>query len=308
MKNIYDILADINSGTKKKIILDTDTYNEIDDQFALAYAMLLSGQENSNIELLSVNAAPYLNTRSTSPLDGMEKSYDEIKRIVNFIDPSSTLPVYKGSTKFMESKDKPEMSDAAKNIIDTSAAFDSDNRLYVVAIGAPTNVSAALTIDPTLKDRIAVVWLGGTALHWPSAREFNMMQDINSSQILLDCGVPLADIPCAGVCTHLATTIPELEYHLRGKNKPCDYLVDIVSSYPGHEYPTWSKVIWDVSAIACLAVPNSMSQVVIPTPRLTCDCYYAQDQSRHPYIYITHMNRDLIFGELFKTLASADIE
>ena len=219
MKNIYDILADINSGTKKKIILDTDTYNEIDDQFALAYAMLLSGQENSNIELLSVSAAPYLNTRSTSPLDGMEKSYDEIKRIVNFIDPSSTLPVYKGSTKFMESKDKPEMSDAARNIIDTSADFDSDNRLYVVAIGAPTNVSAALTIDPTLKDRIAVVWLGGTALHWPSAREFNLMQDINSSQILLDCGVPLADIPCAGVCTHLATTIPELEYHLRGKNK-----------------------------------------------------------------------------------------
>ena len=27
-------------GTVKKIILDTDTYNEIDDQFALAYAML----------------------------------------------------------------------------------------------------------------------------------------------------------------------------------------------------------------------------------------------------------------------------
>ncbi|MBS5726136.1 MAG: hypothetical protein KHW59_10245, partial [Clostridiales bacterium] len=32
---IEQILADIKSGRRKKVILDTDAYNEIDDQYAI---------------------------------------------------------------------------------------------------------------------------------------------------------------------------------------------------------------------------------------------------------------------------------
>lgn len=38
--NIVDILRDIKSGRKKKVILDTDAYNEADDQYALAYCRM----------------------------------------------------------------------------------------------------------------------------------------------------------------------------------------------------------------------------------------------------------------------------
>ena len=51
------------------VILDTDTYNEIDDQFALAY-MLLSPER---IRPVGICAAPFLNAKSQSPADGMEK-------------------------------------------------------------------------------------------------------------------------------------------------------------------------------------------------------------------------------------------
>ena len=57
------ILDAIKSKDRKKIILDTDAYNEVDDQFAIAYAMLAP----ETIELLSINAAPFLNSRSQSP-------------------------------------------------------------------------------------------------------------------------------------------------------------------------------------------------------------------------------------------------
>ena len=33
---LQEILADIKSPRKKKVILDTDTFNEVDDQFAVA--------------------------------------------------------------------------------------------------------------------------------------------------------------------------------------------------------------------------------------------------------------------------------
>ena len=38
--DIYDIKKDLETRNTKHIILDTDTYNEVDDQFALAYAAL----------------------------------------------------------------------------------------------------------------------------------------------------------------------------------------------------------------------------------------------------------------------------
>ena len=98
--NIYETLAALRDGTRKKIILDTDTYNEVDDQFTVAYAML----SPDKIDLLSVNAAPFLNSRSKSAADGMEQSYNEIFRIMNLTDPelAKKIPVYRGSERFMD--------------------------------------------------------------------------------------------------------------------------------------------------------------------------------------------------------------
>ena len=56
------------------VILDTDTYNEIDDQFALSY--MLAYPERLNIK--GICAAPFHNENSESAADGMEKSYQEI--------------------------------------------------------------------------------------------------------------------------------------------------------------------------------------------------------------------------------------
>ena len=56
------------------MVLDTDTYNEIDDQFALVYALL--SPERLNVE--AIYAAPFHNKRSQGPEDGMHRSYDEI--------------------------------------------------------------------------------------------------------------------------------------------------------------------------------------------------------------------------------------
>ena len=46
------------------VVLDTDAYNEIDDQFAIAY--LLKSQEKLDVK--AIYAAPFLNSRSKSPV------------------------------------------------------------------------------------------------------------------------------------------------------------------------------------------------------------------------------------------------
>ena len=54
------ILETLKNGQVKPMILDTDVYNEIDDLYALAYAML----SPDKVKLLAITAAPFLNSRS----------------------------------------------------------------------------------------------------------------------------------------------------------------------------------------------------------------------------------------------------
>ena len=63
------------------------------------------------------------------------------------------------------------------DLIRRAVAAPDDDPLYVVAIGAITNVAAALLLEPDLVRKIVVVWLGGNTHHQPSTMEFNLMQD-----------------------------------------------------------------------------------------------------------------------------------
>ena len=78
-------------------MLDTDTFNEIDDQFALAY--LICSKEK--LDLQAVYAAPFSNEKAKDPAEGMEKSYQEILHILTLMERDDLKPaVYRGSTFF----------------------------------------------------------------------------------------------------------------------------------------------------------------------------------------------------------------
>jgi inosine-uridine nucleoside N-ribohydrolase len=297
-KDIREVYADIKSDRVKKFILDTDTYNEVDDQFAVAYAMLAD-----KIDLLSLNAAPFHNNRSTSPADGMEKSYNEIVNITTLTDPVNgpKIPKYKGSTTYLPNAETPVDSPAADNIIDT--VMSSDELVYVAAIGAITNVASAILKCPEIINKMAVIWLGGHAWNHHYTREFNMVQDVPAAQVIFNCGVPFVQLPAVGVTSVLTITAPDLEAYLRGHNKLCDYLTDIVETYTANTY-CWTKVIWDISAVACLQIPKAFDAVITATPVLSRETTYWLDQSRHPMIYVRGINRDAVFTDLFKKLTA----
>ena len=92
------------------MVLDTDAYNEIDDQFAISYAL----RSREKLNLKALYAAPFLNSRSSSPLDGMEKSYEEIIKLLKLADDSAD--VFKGSGTFLKSELEPVDSPAARDL------------------------------------------------------------------------------------------------------------------------------------------------------------------------------------------------
>jgi len=288
---------------KLSIVLDTDAYNEIDDQFAIAYALL----SPDRIETQAIYAAPFLNSRSRSAGEGMEKSYEEVYRIYERLGDVPKPPVFRGSERFIGDTDKPVKSAAAQDLIER--ANRSSGKLWVVAVGAPTNVASALMLEPGLKEKITVVWLGGQPHQFPSATEFNLKQDVAASQTLFDSGVALVQIPTVNVSEQLRTTIPEMERFLKGRSRISDYLLKIfVDYYAEHGYPLdapRSKVIWDISALAWLINPRWVPSRTTPAPKLTDDMRWELDDNRHPMRVATRVNRDAVFGDLFAKLVGA---
>jgi len=285
---------------KVRVVFDTDAYNEVDDQFALAYAYL----SQERIELEAIYAAPFLNNRSESAADGMEKSYQEIIRLLGLLGHKSPDGfAFRGSEKFLEDISEPVRSDAALDLVQRAMASSPEDPLYVVPVGVITNIASAILIQPEIIENIVVVWLGGNGLDWPHQREFNLRQDVLATQVVLDSGVPLVIMPCRPVVSHFHTTIPELEENLRGKNGLSDYLVDIVIDYSGGR-DNYSKVIWDVVAVAWLVNPSWVRTNLVHSPILTDQVTYSVDHSRHFIRIAEEVNRDAIFRDLFTKLRS----
>lgn len=288
---------------KCQVVIDTDTYNEIDDQYAVAYGILSPGR----MEVEAIYAAPYFNNRSTSAGDGMEKSYAEIGRILEFLGRKPDGFAFRGSDRFLSAPSKPVDSPAARDLI-ARALKPRNAPLYVLAVGCPVNVSSAILMEPRIKTRIVVVWLGGTTHVWPSAREFNLQQDLHASHVLFDSGVPLVQIPTKNVSEHLRTTIPEMERWVKGRSKLGDYLFEQYVEYEKHRakgkpwpYPQ-SKVIWDISTVAWIVNPKWVPSSLVESPILTDDFRWERKPGRHPIRVATDLNRDAIFYDLFEKL------
>ncbi|MEA4890747.1 MAG: nucleoside hydrolase [Clostridiaceae bacterium] len=283
-----------------RMVLDTDTYNEVDDQFALSYA--LKSPEKLKVE--AVYAAPFFNANSSGPADGMEKSYQEILKIFSLLKMDTAGKVFKGSTGYLRDAQTPQPSPAARDLVQRAMNGGPDP-LYVVSIGAITNVASAILLEPAIIGKIVVVWLGGHALNWPDTREFNLEQDPPASRIILDCGVPLIQFPCMGVTTHLATTVAELDAFLAHRSDIGTYLTDIVRSC-SNTSAAWSRVIWDAVTIGWLINPDWVPTQIVPSPILTDQITWGFDSDRHPIRSATFVQRDAIFTDLFRKLTAPE--
>jgi inosine-uridine nucleoside N-ribohydrolase len=281
------------------MVLDTDTYNEIDDQFALVHAML--SPERVTVE--AIYAAPFHNDRSTGPEDGMERSYEEIVRLLQRLGRPHEGFVFKGARAWMPGSDSPVHSAAAEDLI-TRAMADREGPLYVVAIAAPTNVACALVAEPRIVSRIVVVWLGGNASYWPTASEFNLKQDMHASRVLFDSGVPLVHVPCLPVTDHLCTTEAEIERFVRGRGAVGDLLAAEYSAYYEDHFAV-SKVIWDLGPVAWLLNPDWVETVLTASPILTTEQTWSHDARRHLIREARYVHRDPIFADLFRKLDAA---
>ena len=284
-------------GRRVRMVLDTDTFNEIDDQFAVVYALLSS--EHMTVEALY--AAPFFNDLSESPADGMEKSYQEIAKILR-IAGREDIPSYRGSTSYLPAGDQYVESDAARNLVERAMACDPEEPLYVLAIGAITNVASAILMNPDIIHRIVVVWLGGHSPQWPDTREFNLYQDVPAARVMFDSGVPLVLVPCMGAASNLTTSLSEIRDYVRDAGELGKYLYDTYENCAEDHY-AYTRVIWDISVVAWLVNPDWCPSILVPSPRISDDGCWIHDPTRPMIRCVRHIHRDGVFRDLFRKIS-----
>ena len=281
-----------------RMVLDTDTANEIDDQFAVVHA-LLSGER---LALEAIYAAPFVGRGAATAAEGAAASEAELLRLLERLELEPADRVLRGAARFLPDGETPVLNPASEDLIERAQATPDGETLYVAAIGAITNVASALLIEPGIIERIAVVWLGGQALHAPSADEYNLRGDPDAVRVVLASSVPLLYIPCYGAASHLLTTAAELDRHVRPYGPIGEYLAEIFAAHD-HQYPGAAKEIWDLAAIGALLDSAWVPIRTAPTPGLNEDLTWRLAAHPHPIAAADYVRRNPIFADLFGKLA-----
>ena len=289
-EEIYNYITD----KKVNIILDTDTYNECDDQFALTY--LINNQDRFNIEAITV--APYSHIeRNVSVPEGQELSYNEILKICNWLNFDTTNKVFKGSIDYIQNGYN-EDNDTVNKIIEIALR---NSKTYVLAIGAITNIALAIKKEPKIIDRIEVIWLGGNELNYKDNLEFNFKQDVKAVKMIFDSKVRLTILPCKDVISKLKMDINTLKENIGNKSKLCDYLINRFYN-DGYHGIQEERVIWDISVIAYMLNKNWFKKEMISCPNIKEDTSYELTNNNRKITMITDIDRDKVYEDLFKKL------
>lgn len=279
---------------KINLILDTDTYNECDDQFALSY--MLKNQKLFNVEAITV--APYSHkTRNISVKDGQELSYNEILKICNLVDFNTEDKVFKGSMDYIQNGYNDD-NEAVNKIIEIAQKND---KTYIIAIGAITNVALAIKKQPKIIDKIEVVWLGGNELNYKDNLEYNFRQDIEAVKIVLNSKVKLTILPCKNVVSELRIDINTLKENIGNKSELCNYLIDRFYN-DGYHGIQEERVIWDISCIAYIINKDWFEFKQISCPNIREDTSYELTENKHNITFVTKVDKDKIYKDLFRKL------
>lgn len=292
-KDIYEFITNYKKE-KVNVILDTDTYNECDDQFALSY--LLKSQDKFNIEAITV--APYSHSdRKETIEETTEKSYKEILKICNWLNFETKNKVFKGSIDYI-CNGYNENNDAVNKIIEVA---NKNEKTYILAIGAITNVALAIKKSPEIINKMEVIWLGGNSFLADNNREFNFEQDVQAVREVFKSKVKLTIIPCRNVASNLRTSIYELEHFLKGKSELCDYLCQRFYNDTYHGIQE-RRVIWDISVIAYMINKSWFDTEEFSCPIIKEDTSYELTENRHKITFVNDLDPNKIYKDLFKKL------
>ena len=243
-----------------RLIIDTDAGSEIDDQYALALAL----GEPQRLHLEGIIAA---NFGETGGVAGIDKSYEEVQRVLEKAGMSGKIPVKRGADPLIY-RDQVVHSEGVDFIIEKAKSATPEAPLWLVLLGPATDAAAALLKDPSIADRVVVFWHGRT--QWPlRCWNYNAYNDILAARLIFELQCPLILFDTG---TYLRIDPAEDARRFGSLGPLGAYLQEIRHRRPSFMLPT--KGIFDMGDIAALVDPSSAPWERVDAPAVAQDLQY----------------------------------
>ena len=192
------------TAAPRRIIINTDAKNEADDQFAIVHALL-----SPTLDVRGIIPAHFGTRRTT---ESLRESREEVDLLLRLMGREGQYVVADGAPHKMPDEQTPVPSDGSRLIIEESKK--DEGTLYVAFLGPLTDMASAILEDPEIQDRdVVVVWIGGPphgGVIAPSHIEFNLSNDIESANVVMNSRIPVWQIPST-VYSMVSVTHLELE-------------------------------------------------------------------------------------------------
>lgn len=277
-----------------RLIVDTDAGNEIDDQYALALA--LGSPERFHIE--GIVAAHF---GESGGAQGMEKSYQEIQRVLETAGMAGKIPVKRGSDP-LHYRDQAIHSDGVDFIVQQARTATPESPLWLVLLGPATDAAAALLKDPSIADRLVVFWHGRT--QWPvRCWNFNAYNDILAARLLFELPSRLVLFDTG---EHLLID-PEEFVRRYGSAGPLGVYLGKIR-YKNSYTRGAQKGIFDLGDIAALADPLIAPWEKVDAPAVLQDLQYDFSKNNGPIVRIYFIDTERTFdllGDALKRIPNA---
>lgn len=285
------VYAQTSPSRKVRVLLDTDAFNEIDDQFFIAYSL-----SQPDFEIEAIVATQYHWEQGS-----VDESYYEVLKTVELMGLRPTFPIVRGADVAMTDEKSPAPSPGAELI--ARLAMKADSRpLYILAVGALTNVGSALVLHPEIKPRIKIIWLGGFPENGAMV-EFNARNDRASVKTVFESGVDLTVVPTDSSARFLPMPYREAQSRFGHTNLLGKQLLSLLRDYGERG----NKVIWDISTTAYLRQLMTGAQwfpvTREPAPKIDlASGRYIRRQGPHTIAVCGKPDRDAVFADFQKVL------
>ena len=265
---------------KLRLLIDTDAANEIDDLYAVVLA--LAAPERFSIEgFVATHFAAHSGPTS------IERSYVQLLELLEIAGVAGKYTVKKGGHP-MQYVNTPSQSDGADLIIERAFCGNADDPLWVVGLGAATNLASALLIEPSISERVRYVFHSRSHMTWPERSvQFNVKNDILSVRSLLESEVPLVWFDTG---TYLTRSVEETEANVAPLGKLGKYLHEFRFRNP--YYMQDDKGFFDLGDIAWMIKPELCQTEIVKAPTMDQTMYFDHNKTNGDMLRIYDINRE----------------
>ena len=220
------LLYDVPEEKRIRVIVDTDAACEADDPFAIAHALM-----TKKFEVKGITAEHFVADGS------VEKSLGEVKTILSLM--GKDVPALLGN-KGPLSVDS-SLSEAGAFIAEEAMREDA-RPLFVLCLGAITNVAAALKKHPEIAKRMTIIWIGGHNLDLTEIpfREFNSGNDIEAANLVMKSEAELWLVP-SNVYISMHISLAEIQDRIAGSGAIGKHLFEQMVEYNNSPAAGWTK-------------------------------------------------------------------